>query len=195
MKNNYILLILLSLSLLSLKSIAQEENTLYFMERVPQSQYLNPANHPDCKWWMGGLLIPVYVVPNITLPIVPVYMDLSMPMSLSDVILYKNGKPTSTFLDNVADQDAFLKKLSPINNISTNFSLEWLNVGFKQGKNYWDLSIQTKSTINFSFPKEHFAWPLKGNNDLARINNGVFDGQGLNSSVYQEASVGFNRQF
>jgi hypothetical protein len=167
------------------------------MDRIPQSQYLNPANHPDCKWWLSGLLIPVYLSPMIDPPFIhlPMYLDVATPFSLSDVILYKNGKPTSTFLDNAADQDAFLKKLSPINNISNNIAFEWLNVGFKQGKNYWDISVQTKSNVNFSFPKEYFAFPLKGNLDSTRLSNGIFDGQGLNATVYQEASIGFNRQF
>ncbi len=173
---------------------AQQENTIYFMERIPQSQYLNPANHPDCKWWMGGLLVPVWPLPMFD-PIfvhLPIYMDISVPYSLSNIVLYENGKPDRTFGYSIDDQDKFLKKLSPINYVSNDFSLELLNVGFKQGKNYWDLSIQTKENLKVSFPYELFAFPLKGN--LDRI-NGTFDGEGLNASVYQEASIGFNRQF
>ena len=197
MKYFYKIVLSISLLILSVQCIAQQENTLYFMDRIPQSQYLNPANHPDCKWWMSGLLVPVYLMPMIDPPFIhlPMYMDVSTPFSLSDIVMYKNGKPTSTFLDNTVDEDAFIKKLSTINNISNNISFEWLNVGFKQKKNYWDLSIQTKENFNFSFPKEYFAFILKGNIDSTRIGNGIFDGQGLNATVYQEASIGFNRQF
>jgi len=188
------------LIILSFRGYSQQENTLYFMERVPQSQYLNPANHPDCKWWLSGLIVPTWVIPMIDPIIVPVihfpmYMDISTPFALNDVISYKNNKPDRTFLYDATTQDAFLKKLSPINYISNNFSLEWLNLGFKQGKNYWDLSLMTKYNLNYSFPKEYFAFPLKGNLDSTRVDNGVFDGQGINANVYQEASIGFNRQF
>ena len=180
-----------------MNSFSQQENTLYFMERIPQSQYLNPANHPDCKWWMGGLIIPVWLSPMIVPPVihVPMYMDISVPFALNDVIKYENNKPKETYFLNKANQDVFLKKLSPINNISNNFTLEWLNFGFKIKKSYWSFSLLTKENVNFSFPKELFAFPLNGNMDTVRENNGVFNGLGLNASVYEEASIGFNHQF
>jgi len=197
MRYIYKIAFLLSLLIFSFRGIAQQENTLYFMERIPQSQYLNPANHPDCKWWLSGLIIPTWVVPMVDFPIIhfPIYMDVSSPFALNDVVLYKNNKPDKTFLYDATTQNAFIKKLSPINYVSNNFSLEWLNLGFKQGKNYWDLSIMTKYNVNYSFPKEYFAFPLNGNLDSSRATNGIFDGQGINANLYQEASIGFNRQF
>lgn len=196
MKYYYKIIGLFLTLLLCGKTYAQQENTLYFMERVPQSQYLNPASHPDCKWWLSGLLIPSYVVPMFDPPFVhiPMYMDVSTPFGLNDVIIYKNNKPTTTFAYNPESQAAFAKKLSPIINLSSNISLEWLNLGFKQGKNYWNLSVMSKYNYNLSLPKELFVMPFKGNIDSTR-ETGVFDGLGINTTQYEEASIGFNRQF
>ena len=183
------------LTIFTIRGFSQIENTLYFMERIPQSQYLNPANHPDCKAWAGGLLIPVWEVPMIDPPFIhlPIYMDISMPLSLSDYVIYENGKPSRLFARNTDLQEKFLKKLDPINNISNNLSLEWLNIGFKQGKNYWSFNLMTKYNFIYSYPKEIFELPIHGN--VERDNNGVFDGIGVNSTAYQEAAIGFNRQF
>lgn len=38
---------------------AQIDNTMYFMDRLPQSSYINPAQTPNCKFHIGGLIIPV----------------------------------------------------------------------------------------------------------------------------------------
>jgi len=178
----------------SFMASAQLENTLYYMDRLPQSQYLNPAEHPDCKWWLTGLVIPVWTIPMLDPPIVhfPMYFDASVPFSLSDFVIYKNGKPSYTSGLDTTTQKAFLKKLHSVNNITSHLSIEVLNFGFKQGKNYWDFSYNIKSNLDFSFPKELFAFTLLGNEDRP---NGDFSGLAINYMLYHEIALGLNHQF
>jgi len=187
---------------ISTVATAQQENTLYFMDRVPQSHYLNPAQHPDCRWWMSGVLVPVWVIPMFDPPFVhfPMHMDFSMPLDLNDFVLYEDGKPSRTFLYSVEDQDNFLKKLSKINYISFNTSVEYAFMGFKQDKNFWTFSLNDIANASYSFSKDMVALPLKGNVELAadgslegRATN--LKGTAINMTYYREAAIGFNHQF
>ena len=152
------ILLIACVALFSLFAHGQQENTLYFMERIPQSHYMNPAQHPDAKWWASGLLVPAYALPMLP-PVVPyalylpMHFDISLPIDLNDVVIYENNQPKRWFLYDTKTQDKFLKDLKRYNYVSSNLSVETFFIGFKQKKNYWTVSLNTHMNVNLSFAK------------------------------------------
>ena len=62
---------------------AQIDNTMYFMDRLPQSSYINPAQAPNCKFYIGGVIVPVFG----QLP-PPITFAANLPIDYNDVIFH-----------------------------------------------------------------------------------------------------------
>lgn len=178
----------------SLTVVAQQENTLYYMERIPQSHYLNPAHQPDCKFWMSSLLIPTWLLP---MPFVyfPMHFDGSVPLDINDFIIYEGGKPKKLFWYDESTQSAFSKKLKKYNYASMNMSVEEVFFGFKVNKNTFTFSMNTHLGTNISFSKGWFDLIMNGNvDDNGNLREIDLSGTAINASAYHEVAFGYNRQ-
>ncbi len=110
-----------------LQAWAQNQNSLYFMNGIPQANRINPARSPDCGFYIG---IPILSPLSTQLSSNPLaYEDIIYPHPTEDSLI--------TFLHPLGDQEAFLNKLKPLNVMiadtrtsvfSLGFSLDFFNL-------------------------------------------------------------------
>ena len=174
-----------------LKLSAQVDNTMYFMDRLPQSSWINPAQTPSCKFYIGGLIIPVFG----QLP-PPMMFALNTPIDYNDVIFHGEGAYSDSLitpLHPTANIDDFLKKLRKVNYISTEFQLDLLNFGFKTGKNgFFSFDLSERMFFDFGMPKSLFEFAAKGND---AVRDADFTGLGVNAMYYHQLALGYKHQF
>ncbi len=184
--------ILFSLSLISLNhtAIAQQENTMYFMDRVTYVSTLNPSITPACKFYLGGLLMPIsgQLPPSM-------HMSVFTPVSYSDVIYRGEGDYKDSLITPLFSQDHFndfKKRLREQNVFSTEVNLPMLNFGFRiKKKHFINFSITEKFYANTVLPKDLFIFPVEGNGDHDEI---TFNGIAFNASAYREYALGYKHE-
>ncbi len=181
MKNiQKILITSLFLIILVISTKAQRiNNTLYFMKGVPQSNYLNPALQPDCKYFIG------------------------VPLISS---IYGNYSNTGFTYNDLIIKGADIKNDSHIINLhrlhdalgTTNFgSLEteisMLAFGMKYNDYYFTFDITNKSDVRGNFNKEVISFLKNGienykgkTSDWGEINFNAFE--------YNEIALGASKK-
>ena len=181
--------ILVLLSYLSVS--AQIDNTMYFMDRLPQSTRINPAQTPNCKFYLGGLIVPFFgqLPPSIMLSI-------NTPIDYGDVIFHGDGEYADSLitpLHPTANLNDFLDKLKKVNYLSTDFQLDLLNFGFRTGKTgFFAFDLSEKMSCDIGLPKSLFELAAKGNSE---VRNADFAGLGLNFLYYHQLAFGYKQQF
>lgn len=168
---------------------AQHENTMFFMDRLPQSNYLNPALHPPCTFYLGGFIVPlVGQIPP------PIHISAGVPLDFNDVI-YQGDKeyydqqvhpfhPSQT----QEDRDAFFNKLNDINYINTSFQFNLLTFGFAAKQNFWTFDISHRLNSSLGFPKTFLELPYYGNGEVMQAD---LTGFSFEWDQYNEFAVGF----
>jgi len=186
---NRLLVLLFILLFSTVVAFSQINNTLYFMHELPQAHAVNPAQVPNCKFFLGGLLIPVVG----QLP-PPVTFAVNLPLDYNDVLFkgrweYKDSIITP--LHPNANLEEFLNKLKKVNYTTMNFNLNLLYVGFKQGKkNFWSFDITEKAFFHFGIPKALITFPILGNGEVREAS---FSGFHMNMFYYRQFAIGFKR--
>ncbi len=184
-----LLTILLSLLLFD-ATFAQIDNTMYLMERVPQSSFINPSQFPNCKFYIGGLIIPLFgqLPPSMTVAV-------NLPVDYSDVIFHGEGAYKDSLitpLHPTANIDDFLKKLRKVNYTSLDLQMDLLNFGFKLGKkSFLSFDLSERMISDVGMPKSLFEFAAKGND---AVRNADFTGLGVNVTYFHQLSLGFASQ-
>ena len=170
---------------------AQIDNTMYFMDRLPQSSYINPAQTPECKFYIGGLLVPIFG----QLP-PPITFAVNLPVDYNDVIFHGSGEYADSLITPLhpnADFDDFLKKLRKVNYLTTDLQLSLLNFGFKTGdKGFFTFDLSERMFVDAGLPRSLFEFAAKGN-DAVRMAD--FTGFGLNAMYYHQLAFGLQHKF
>lgn len=170
---------------------AQIDNTMYFMDRLPQSTYINPAQTPECKFYMGGVLIPIFG----QLP-PPITFAVNLPVDYNDVIFHGSGEYADSLITPLhpnASFDDFLDKLRKVNYVTTDLQLSLLNFGFKTGKNsFFTFDMSERMFVDAGLPRSLFEFAAKGN-DAVRMAD--FTGFGLNAMYYHQLAFGLQHKF
>ncbi len=185
-----LLSILLSLLLFD-AAYAQIDNTMYLMERVPQSSFINPSQAPNCKFYIGGLLVPLFgqLPPSMTFAV-------NLPVDYGDVIFHGEGAYKDSLitpLHPTANINDFLKKLRKVNYSSVDMQMELLNFGFKVGKKgFMTVDLSERMLADVGMPKSLFEFAAKGNDAVRKAD---FTGLGANALYYHQLSLGFSSQF
>jgi hypothetical protein len=176
-------------SLIAATLYAQQENTMYFMDRISYTSTLNAAQTPSCKFYLGGLLIPVsgQLPPSL-------YLGLTTPFSWDKIIYpgtgeYKDSLITPLFSEK--EFDKFVPKLLKQNSFITELELPLLNFGFAQKKNFWTFGITEKIRTSISFDKGLLILPVEGNYNNTEI---ALTGMAVNGASYLEYAAGFSRE-
>ncbi len=177
------LLTLLLFSSLALYSGAQEPNTTYFMPRIPQMSFMNPAFQPTCNVYIS--------FPGLS----EVNMNLgNNTLAYSDVIFEgPTGDSLITPLHPDADVGNFLNKLKPTNSIFSEFSTNLFGLGFRAGSGYFTFHVKQRSSLKFSYPKDFVTFLLQGNEKMKGKN---LDMSNFNffSNHHLEYSLGYAGQ-
>lgn len=159
---------------------AQQVNTLYFMENSPLRSNFNPSFQPTSNFYFG------FPVLGLT------YFGLgNNSLTLKDVVYNKNGE-TIWFLNPSGDVDKFYNSLKPITLLNTNFQINLLNFGFRQGNSYWTFDVNEKANGNIGLPKDMLKLLLYG---TPQAENNYFNFKDLqvNVSAYTEFALGYSR--
>ena len=176
----------------SIIATAQQENTMYFMDRVPYVSTLNPAITPECKFYLGGLLFPIsgQIPPSM-------YASAYIPFSYSDAIRYGDGKYSENLVGPYYSVDYFndFKKKARLQNqnvISAEFHVPLLNFGFRiKKKHFVSFGITEKIYANSIFPKDLLIFPAEGNGAYDEI---TLNGLAFNAGAYREYALGYKHQ-
>jgi outer membrane protein OmpA-like peptidoglycan-associated protein len=187
MKRNYIKYSIIALLMTCLGSnvFAQQTNTLYFMQGIPERNAYNPAFQSPYDFY-------------IDLPIMPNFQFNVGNNSLifKDVIFSKNigGRDsTITFLHPQAEEERknFYKALHNTTRLNFDFSFNILGFGFRSGKSYYTFDITQKIDAGMYLPKDLFNLLLNGTSELNKFD---LSRLGINASSYLEVGFGYSRQ-
>jgi outer membrane protein OmpA-like peptidoglycan-associated protein len=165
--------------------LAQQTNTLYFMQGIPERNAYNPAFQSPYN-----LYIDLPVMPNTRFNIG------NNSLVFNDVIFSKNisgHDSTMTFLHPLAmtERDNFYKALHKTTRISMDLTFNILGFGFRSGKNYYTFDISQKVDAGIYLPKDLFNLLLYGTGESAKFDLNRF---GINASAYMEIGLGYSRQ-
>jgi len=174
MKQRSVLFLLLVLtSLLH----AQQSNVMYYMYRVPQASFLNPARQYPCRFYM------------------------SLPLLSSIHFNYSNTafsvKAVSDIIDNtmIINTDKILKHIHHLDHISTELHYTLFSMGFKQYDYYFSFSMTEKNEMYLSLPGDLSKFIINGNVDFLEKNKPAkFNRIGINLMHYREYAFGASRE-
>lgn len=181
MEKKKLLLFFLMISNVSLFLMAQQVNTLYFMDEVPIRHFMNPSFQPASDYY-------------VSLPVVG-FMKLSVgnnSLSLKDIIYNVNGQ-TVSFLHPQGDIPLFYNTLKSNTLIYTDLQTNLLSFGLRSGTSYWTFSLTEKADGSVNIPKELFRTALFGTPDPQ---NNSFDFTKLDGdvSIYTETGLGYSKK-
>jgi len=159
-------------------SYGQQDLTLYYMENVPQTLYLNPAFKPKPKL-------------NIGLPGIPsIYIDhVNTTFTPKNLFETSNGATTLTI-------DKLKTEIKDNNYFGINMKVDLLSFGFQAKKNYFSFNITENVFARINLSRGLLELPLYGNADFD-YHNGEIDmsNTGINFTHYREFGVGWQREF
>ena len=166
---------------------AQDNNGMYFMSMIPQTNFMNPAIRPTCNFYLGAPVLS------------STYIELNSALSFNN-IFYKDTESDSVvlFLAKKEYQDKFIKKLDKSKNLfGTELHLTIGSFGFKAGKLYFNFAATTKMIGNMNLPAGFLGFILNGNYKAPMVEGGQgsylnydlsnFD---INLTAYTDLSVG-----
>jgi len=159
--------------------MGQVNHTLYFMERIPQSNQINPALQPNCNVYVG--------VPGLS----SVYLDIgNNSLNVTKVLQYNRDLDSLiTFLHPLADRSIFFNALKEKNFLYNNFQYDILSFGFRVQNLYFHFNTSLKSFTYFTYPKSFLQLIINGS-DIGNITD--LKTFGINNITYGEMSLGMS---
>jgi hypothetical protein len=158
---------------------AQTNNSLFFMNGVPQSNRMNPARQPEANFYFG----------------IPILSSVSAqfssdPLSFDDMIYpHPTADSLITFLHPLGDQQAFLARLKPLNVMVSKMETSLISLGFRTGAGFFSLDLTTRIEGNLYFPGDLARLVLEGPEDGATY---TMDGMGADLTGFDEIAVGWS---
>lgn len=163
---------------------AQYSQTLYNMNRIPQSSLMNPAIQPECNFFIG---LPVISSTHVGVG--------NNRLTLSDVV---KPHPTEdsliTFLHPLSDDKNILDKIKNSNYFYNDFQTTLLTFGFRADTWYFSLHAGDRQQLRVSYPKDLMQFALEGNDGFENTNMD-FGNLGVNMSYFREYSLAASKAF
>lgn len=159
---------------------AQVTNTLYFMQGVPQSNRVNPAYQPDCKFYIGiPLLSPARISAS------------TSSLAWEDIVYHNPMQSDSliTFLHPLGNKEAFLNKLEPVNLVTSDLGTALISAGFRTKVGYFSLDVVSRWDGNVYIPGDLAQLLISGAKEEEIYN---LDGVGTDLMAFDEISVGWS---
>lgn len=160
---------------------AQINQTVYFMDRIPQSTLLNPAHQHDHNFYIG---LPMISSMNVN--------GRTNFVSFSDLV-YKHPQYDSliTFLHPDADIGEFTSKLKERNTVAPDLYTGILSFGFRVKKSYFSFNIAERASLRATMPKDLVLLGLEGNEQFIG-KNADFSGIGADINYFREYALGYS---
>ncbi len=168
-----ILLILLGIVYLAQ---AQQNNTLFLMHDLPQSNIVNPSIPINCKLYIG---LPVIGSTHIN--------AFSTGFAVNDAFESYSGDSLRF------NPSSSISKMKKLEIIATELHLTLLSVGYKHQNNYFTFTINEKLNSHQVYSKNALLLAYKGNKQF----EGKFsklDGLRVNATHYREYAFGWARE-
>ncbi len=159
---------------------AQQYNTLYWMQGIPQSLQSNPALQPNVNFYLG--------FPAAS----SVYLGaFHSGFALQDLI--KRNEMSETFYVN---EQSMLATLKDRNFLTAEYSHEWFTFGFRSGENYYSFNLSDHISGRFAYPKDLMYLLLEGNYYFVEQDRPAnFAGLSMDMLHYREAGLSFSRNW
>jgi hypothetical protein len=167
------LLLSTSLFLSMFYALAQREATMYTMENIYQSSYINPTAQPMHKLSIG--------LPGIA----SMYFGTAFPISGQDAITGNTFSPT-LMIENLDDG---LFNLTYVN-------VDLFSLRFRSKKSFFNFSVRARAESNLMIDKDLLSLAWLGNGSFIDNNQSVdLDHMGDEQSAFTEIGFGFSRKF
>ncbi len=165
--------------------LAQNSQTLYYMNRIPQSNQMNPAIQPKCNFFLG----------------LPAVSSLQIGVGnnrygLTDVIMkHPTNDSLITFLhpDAEFNQSDFLNKLGENNFFFQDFQTDLLSFGFRLNTWYFSFNLSEKLSMSLNYPEDLMDFALNGNKNFI-YETTDFSQLGVNANFYREYGIGVAKE-
>ncbi|OFX76497.1 MAG: hypothetical protein A2X12_02945 [Bacteroidetes bacterium GWE2_29_8] len=173
LNKKYILVIVFAL--FGIISFAQNNLSMYYMEKIPQSRYSNPGMISPYRYYFSFPMLS------------SINVSFSNSFKMTDVIKHRSIDD-SLYIDK-----SFIDKLKDNNFASVEYKHELISFGFKIKSNYFSFNVNENVGLRFNYAKDLFNLILNGN--TPSINNEFnLDGMGLNFIHYREYGLGYARE-
>lgn len=165
---------------------AQQANTMYFMQGVPQRYQINPAFHSECDFFLGlPGLAPLQVQAK------------NSAFGLSDVLEYNSQIDSLiSFLHPKAvknSQESFLALLKDRNSFESDVSIGIASFGFKSKEydTWFSFDISQRLQARGGYPRDLARLPLLGPDSAMSFD---LNGLGIDLSSFTEFSMGISQK-
>jgi hypothetical protein len=168
---------------------AQQSNTMYFMQKTPQTTLLNPAFKADCKFYIGGAL--VNATPILGQVFLPLAIDFTNTGFDYSTIIHKG---TASYQDSlIIDTKQFVEGLKDYNYLMMNFNVDILSFGFRVKDYSITFNATEKVDFKFGYSDDLFKIPYYGNADDDMIGKDLKMAFGVDAIHYREFAVGVSK--
>ena len=160
---------------------AQLSQTVYFMDRLPQSSLVNPAFQHRHNF---HLLLPGVSSFNVNAG--------TNFLSYSDIIFKHHSYDSLiTFLHPDADTDDFASGLNNRNSLGSDLNVNILSGGFRAGRSFISFNISERFSGQASLPGDLIKIALQGNQQFAGL-TADFSGIGMDLNYFREYAIGYS---
>jgi len=156
---------------------AQNPMGLYFMETIPQSTQLNPANQPRAN---------VFV--SLPSPGIHLHSDVGFTDAFQEQSSGEWVSPMSRRF-NYDDLYNTIGKSAVLNN---NLGVDLFGLGFRSGRDYFSLTVSVKNELQMGLPSDLFKIPEAGFPDGERFDFSSFR---MKQAAYHELALGYSREW
>ncbi|HEY4785245.1 MAG TPA: DUF5723 family protein [Bacteroidales bacterium] len=181
---SFIYIIIVLSSLLALPLNAQQNNSLYFMQGLPQSSLLNPATQPKCGFYL-------------TFPSVEINAGNSS-LGFKDFLVYNPAVDSLFwFLHDAGTRSSFLDRIKNNANLFGGVEMDLFSLGFRVNNTYLSFSTRIKAESNNFLPSDLIRFGVEGNIDTisGKLRSYDFSGFGAKATCYSEYAIGVSHQF
>ena len=166
--------------LASFTSVKSQTNTLYFMDGIHQSNYLNPAYQDNCNMFIG----------------LPALSNLNLQVGNSTFTygnIFKEGSTrTDTTVVNIND---IANAIRNSNSVYFSTTVPILDLGFWIKNSYFTFNIANKTNFKFAVPGKLLLLGIEGNgNNIGSNNPLILDKIGPQALNYHEFAFGLSKK-
>jgi len=181
----HIILVAVLLTAFTANVSAQLSNSLYFLERVPQSNQLNPAVQPICNFYFS------HPARNIELNLG------NSAFSFNDVLIYDKSTDSLYWpIRNEQTKKDFLNKLKPSSFLFTDNRIDLITFGFRIKSTYLTFNVSERIEAYGYLPKDLFKLGMNFNQSSAYLANESFDMSniGIKAHWYREFGLSISQE-
>ena len=160
--------------------ILAQNNTMYFIDGIPDKTYLNPAKQPECNVYIG--------LPGASSS----YSYYSSAFTVED-IAFPNAAGDSIIqpLHPEADKQKFLNLFDKSNILSFETQNNLISLGFRINRMFFTFNIALNQSTFFTYPDDFMQIVLAGTEEDVNYDLTSF---GINSKTYIEYGIGISRK-